>query len=140
MSAKSGHDPAVKRTRSGSSWESEAGYCRAVRVDDQIFVSGTTALSGGEAAAPEDMAGQARRCFEHVAEALRELDAGVQHVVRTRMFVTDISQVGELSEVHREFFGAHPPASTLIEVTRLVRPDILIEVEVDAIVQEHANL
>jgi isochorismate pyruvate lyase len=77
---------------------------------------------------------QTRRCLEIVESALRDLDADLRHVVRTRMYVTDISRLEEYGQAHKEFFGDHPPATTMVEVRRLVDPEMLIEIEAEAVV------
>lgn len=125
----------VRRVHSGARWEREVGYCRALRVGPHIAVSGTAPVApDGSVASPGDAYGQARRCFEIIEAALVELGADASHVVRTRMFVTDIGRFDEFGRAHREAFGAHPPAATMVEVKALVDPAMLIEVEVDAIV------
>lgn len=100
-------------------------------------MTGTAPLADdGTVAAPEDAYGQAARCIEIVARALGELGAGLADVVRTRMFVTDIDRWAEFGRAHREAFADHPPATTMVEVARLIHPDMLIEVEADAVVRE----
>lgn len=119
-----------RRTFSGAPWEKEVGYCRAVRAGDLIFVTGTAPMDpNGEVHAPGDPYRQARRCFEIIQQALRDLDSDIQDVVRTRMFVTDISLWEDLGRAHKEFFADHPPATTLVEVKALIDPRMLIEVE-----------
>jgi enamine deaminase RidA (YjgF/YER057c/UK114 family) len=123
-----------KRVFSGAPWESRAGYCRAIRAGDHVYVSGTAAVDeNGNAFAPGDASAQARRCCEIIERALRELGADRACVVRTRMFVTDISRWQEYAKAHQEFFGAHPPATTMVEVKSLIDPAMLIEVEADAV-------
>jgi isochorismate pyruvate lyase len=123
-----------QRTYSGAPWEAKVGYCRALRAGHLIFVTGTAPVGDdGETVAPGDGYAQAKRCFEIVAAALRRLDADLRHVVRTRMFVTDLGRWEEFARAHRETFGAHPPCTTMVEVSRLIDPAMLIEVEVDAV-------
>lgn len=125
----------VKRVFSGAPWESEVGYCRALRRGDRIFVTGTAPVADdGTVAAPGDAYGQARRCLKIIAGALAELDAGLDSVVRTRMFTTDIDRWAEYGRAHREAFGDHPPTTTLVQVQRLIDPAMLIEIEADALV------
>ena len=125
----------VKRAFSGAPWEDRVGYCRALRVGDRIFVTGTASVAeGGAVHAPGNGYAQAVRCFEIIRNALRELDADTEHVVRTRLFVTDIRRWEEFGRAHHEFFGEHPPTTTMVEVSRLIDPDMLIEVEADAVV------
>lgn len=123
-----------QRVSSGSHWESAVGYCRALRAGNFIFVSGTAPSDGqGGTYAPGDAYAQTRRCFEIIQSALQELGADLSHVVRTRLYVTDISCWADIARAHQELFGQHPPASTLVEIKALINPDMLVEVEVDAI-------
>ncbi len=124
----------VQRHFTGSPWEPKVGYCRAVRAGNLVFVAGTAPVAkGGGVEAPGDPYRQARRCFEIALEALRALGAGPEHVVRTRMYVSDASRWEEFGRAHAEAFGAHPPAATMIEVKGFVDPAMTIEVEVDAV-------
>ena len=125
----------VRRAFSGAPWEDGYGYCRAVREGNRIWVSGTAAVGPeGAIVAPGDMYAQTRRCIEVIAAALAELGAGLADVRRTRVFVTDIARWEEVARAHREAFGAHPPAATMVEVARLIDPPMLVEIEVDAVV------
>ena len=120
---------------SGAPWESQVGYCRAVRTGPHIAVSGTAPLTpDGELFGQGDAYAQAQRCIEIIAAALAELDAGLEHVVRTRMFVTDISQWVAVGRAHGEAFGEIRPATTMVEVAALIDPDMLVEIEADAFV------
>lgn len=124
----------IHRTFSGASWESTVGYCRAIKAGNHIYVSGTAPVAeDGSVFAPGDAYAQAKRCFQIIEKALQDLDANTTNVVRTRMYVTDISLWREFGKAHREFFAENPPASTMVEVKSLVDPAMLIEVEVDAI-------
>ena len=126
-----------QRSFSGAPWESQIGYCRALRADDQIFIPGTAPVTqDGALHAPGDGYEQTIRSLDIIQEALASLGAGIEHVVRTRIFVTDIERWEEYGKAHREFFGLHPPATTLVEVRRLIHPDMLIEIEADAVVRE----
>jgi len=119
---------------SGSPWEQKFGYRRAVRVGNVVHVSGTAPVADdGNTFAPGEPYAQARRCFQIALRAAAELGAGPEHVVRTRMYVTDISLSGEFGRAHGEFFAAHPPASTMVEVSALILPGMLIEVELEAL-------
>ena len=120
----------MKRVFSGAEWEPKVGYCRAVKSGPIIAVSGCAPVGALEA----DAYGQARRCIEIGLKALRDLGAGPEHVVRTRMFVTDISRWAEFGRAHQETFGAAPPATTMVEVKALIDPRMLIEMELDAVV------
>jgi isochorismate pyruvate lyase len=123
-----------QRVRSGAPWEASVGYCRAVRAGDHIYVSGTAPVAeGGAVHAPGDGYAQARRCLEIAERALVELGAERRHVVRSRMFVTDIARFAEYGRAHAEFFGAHPPATSMVEVRALIDPAMLIEIELDAV-------
>ncbi len=124
----------TKRHFSGAPWEPRVGYCRAVRAGELVFVGGSAPVArGGGVEAPGDAYRQARRCIEIVAEALSALGASLADVVRTRMFVTDVSRWPEFGRAHREAFGAHPPATSMVEVKALIDPERLIEIEADAV-------
>jgi enamine deaminase RidA (YjgF/YER057c/UK114 family) len=126
-----------KNIRSGASWESTVGYCRAVRVGPHIMVSGTAPVGdGGEVVGEGDAYIQARRCIEIIANALDEAGAGLEQVVRTRMYVTDIEQWPDVARAHQEAFGTIMPASTMVEVSKLIDPAMLIEIEADALLQD----
>ena len=123
------------RYSSGAAWEPIVGYCRAIRVGDTIHVAGTTALGpDGAVVGKGDPAAQTRRILDIISDALVRLRSSTQHVVRTRVYVTDISRWEEVGRVHGEFFASHPPASTMVEVSALVHPDMLVEIEADAVV------
>ncbi|MDX1518411.1 MAG: RidA family protein [Woeseiaceae bacterium] len=125
------------RVSSGAPWESRVGYCRVVRAGNYIAVSGTAPVGpDGELVGEGDMYQQARRCIEIIAAALEKAGAGLDDVVRTRMFVTDIDQWQSVGKAHAEAFGAAPPATSMVEVTRLIDPRMLVEIEADAIVGE----
>ena len=124
-----------ERIRSGARWEPIVAYCRAVRAGRFIAVSGSAAVGpDGELVGEGDPYRQAQRCIEVISAALAEADAGLEDVVRTRMFVTDISHWEAFAKAHQEAFGEHPPATSMVEVTRLIDPGMLIEIEADAIV------
>lgn len=124
-----------QRTFTDTRWEQEVGYCRALRAGNHIYVTGTAPVNAdGTTHAPGDPYAQAKRCFEIIRNALQDLGADVQHVVRTRMYVTDIDSFEDFGRAHREVFEFHPPCTTMVEVTALVAPDMLIEIEVDAVV------
>lgn len=124
------------RVFSGAPWEKEIGYCRALKAGGQIFVTGTAPLDpDGSVHAPGDGYGQTRRCLAIIEEALAGLGAEMTDVVRTRMFVTDIARWEEFGRGHREVFGAYPPTTSMVEVRSLIHPDMLIEIEADAVVE-----
>jgi enamine deaminase RidA (YjgF/YER057c/UK114 family) len=121
----------------GAPWEAQVGYCRAVRTGPHIAVSGTAPLTpDGELFGRGDAYLQARRCIEIIAAALADLGAGLEHVVRTRIFVTDISQWEAVGRAHGEAFSGVRPASSMVQVAALVDPDMLVEIEADAFVPE----
>lgn len=126
----------IQRTFSGAVWETKVGYCRAVKVGNQIYISGTAPIdTDGNVFAPGDGYAQAKRCLEIIQKALQDLDADVKDIVRTRMFVTDISRWEEFGKAHQEFFAAHPPVTSMIEIKSLVDKSMLIEIEAEAIIQ-----
>ena len=123
--------------RSGARWEPLVGYSRAVRSGNFIAVSGSAAIDDdGELVGEGDAYLQAKRCIEVIENALRSAGAELRHVVRTRMFVTDISQWEAIARAHAEGFGAAPPATSMVEVTQLIDPRMLVEIEADAIVDD----
>jgi isochorismate pyruvate lyase len=123
-----------RRTFSGAVWESKVGYCRALRAGNFIYVSGTAPVDEqGGVFEPGDAYSQTKRCFEIIQKALQDLGADYADVVRTRLYVTDISRWAEFAQAHQECFGENPPTSTMVEVKALVDPAMLVEVEVDAI-------
>jgi enamine deaminase RidA (YjgF/YER057c/UK114 family) len=125
----------VQRVFSGAPWEGKVGYCRAIKTGDLIFVTGTAAVDDdGKTFAPGNAYEQAKRCLFIIERALKELGSDLSSVVRTRMFVTDISQWQEFGRAHGEHFREFPPATTMVEVKSLIEPDMLIEIEADAVV------
>jgi isochorismate pyruvate lyase len=122
------------RVFTGTPWEAKVGYCRAVRAGSHIYVSGTAPVNlDGTTHAPGDAYAQTRKCLEVACDALSQLGAGVEHVVRTRIFVTDVQRWREIGRAHAEVFGAGPPATSMVEVRALIAPDMLVEIEVDAV-------
>ena len=126
---------AFQRTFSGAPWESKVGYCRAIRASDHIYVTGTAPVDEqGGTFAPGDAYAQTKRCLEIIQRALQDLGADLDCVVRTRIFVTDISRWQDYGRAHGEFFSEHPPATTMVEVRSLIDPEMLVEIEADAVV------
>ena len=116
-------------------WEPFVGYSRAVRVADHVFVSGTTATDDdGTLVAPGDPYGQTIQVLENVKRALERAGASLQDVVRTRMFVTDISRWQEYGRAHGEYFRDIRPVTSMLEVKALIDPAMMIEIEVDALI------
>ena len=126
-----------QRVRTGAPWESIVGYCRAVRVGPHISVSGTAPVGDdGSVVGAGDAYVQTKRCIEIIEKALEEAGAGLADVVRTRMYVTDISQWEAIGRAHGEAFGDILPASAMVEVSQLIDPAMLVEIEADAIVAD----
>ncbi len=118
---------------SGAKWEKVVGYSRAVRVGDRIYVTGTTATDeNGEIVGVGDAYLQTVQVIENIERALKALGATLDNVVRTRIFVTDISRWEEYGKAHGEFFGGILPATTMVEVSKLIDAEMLIEIEADA--------
>jgi enamine deaminase RidA (YjgF/YER057c/UK114 family) len=118
----------------GTPWEQSVAYCRAKRVGSLIVVSGTVAVDdAGRVVAPGDLYAQARYAIDKIDRALRELGSGLQEVVRTRTFLTDITRFADFARAHQERFAGIDPVATCVEVARLVDPDCLIEIEMDAV-------
>jgi enamine deaminase RidA (YjgF/YER057c/UK114 family) len=130
-----------KRTFSGSPWEPKIGYCRAIRAGNHIYVTGTAPVGeNGEVVGPGDAYAQTKRCFEIIEKALKNLDASLQDVVRTRMFVSDISKWQDYGRAHGEIFAKFPPATTMVEVKSLIDPKMMVEIEADVVCSPQEKL
>jgi enamine deaminase RidA (YjgF/YER057c/UK114 family) len=121
---------------SGSPYEPIVGYSRAVRVGNLISVAGTTAGSGGKPVAIGDPEAQTRAIFETIEKALKDAGASLEDIVRTRVYLVDITHWEAVARVHGEVFADIRPANTTLEVSGFVSPDWLVEIEVDAVVPE----
>jgi enamine deaminase RidA (YjgF/YER057c/UK114 family) len=125
----------VERFGSGGPWEQRFGYSRAVRAGDLVLVSGTTAIDeDGVVRCPGDAGGQVEVVLDMIAAALAQAGARMDQVVRTRMFVTDISRAEEIGRGHGDCFGTIAPATTMVEVAALIDPRMLVEIEAVAYV------
>lgn len=122
---------------SGTEWEAKVGYSRAVRVGDEVCISGTTATDDdGNVVGEDDPFAQAKQAFENVERALAEAGASLDDVIRTRMYVTDADDWEAVGDAHADVFGDVRPATTLVEVSALVDPEMLVEVEADAVLAD----
>ncbi len=124
-----------QRIGSGTPWEDIAGYSRAIRVENRVYVAGTVASDAqGQVIGPGDPEAQCRAVFQKIERALHEAGASMADVVRTRMFVTDISHAEIYLRVHGEFFAEIRPVATMVQVVALIDPAMLIEIEVEAVI------
>jgi len=124
-----------KNISTGSKWEPIIGYSRAVRVGNTVFVSGTTASdASGALVGVNDPAAQTRQCLKNIEAALKQAGASLKDVVRTRLYVTDISAWEAYGRVHGEVFGEIRPATAMVEVNNLISPEMMVEIEADAVI------
>jgi enamine deaminase RidA (YjgF/YER057c/UK114 family) len=122
------------RASTGSPWESIVGYSRAIRVGNIVEVAGTTAMKDGKVVGVNDAYQQTKHILQTIEEALKQVGATMADVVRTRMFVTDITKWEEIGRAHGEYFKDIRPVATMVEVSALIDPDLIVEIEVQAIV------
>lgn len=123
-----------QRVYSGTPWEQSVGYCRATRVGEMVFVSGTTAMKEGQLVGLGDAAAQTRQILATIEWALHQAGATMADVVRYRVYLTDISTWPQVAAELSKVFGTVHPTSTLVAVSALINPDLLVEIEADAIV------
>lgn len=122
------------KTFSGTPWEAKVGYARAVQVGDAVHVSGTTGTDpSGKVLAPGDVYAQTVQAIRNIEGALQRLGLGLEHVVRTRIYLTQIERWEEVAKAHAEFFGNIHPATTMIGTVRLIDPEMLVEIEAYAV-------
>jgi len=124
-----------KNISSGAPWEDIVGYSRAVRIGNIVEVAGTTSMNGETLIGAGDPYAQTVFILQKIEAALIEAGASLSDVIRTKMYVTDISQWEEIGRAHGEFFKKIKPAATMVEVSALINPELLIEIEVSAVVQ-----
>jgi reactive intermediate/imine deaminase len=121
----------------GSKWEPIVGYSRAVRVGNLVFVTGTTATDeSGKIVGVDDAYAQSKQALSNIEKVLQRAGAQMKDVVRTRIFVTDISRWEQIGKAHHEYFKDILPATTMVEVSRLISPEMLVEIEADAVTIE----
>lgn len=127
----------IERYSSGAEWEDKVGYSRAVKAGNHIYISGTTAVDErGEVIGKGDVYLQTRQCILNIEKALKKAGASLNHVVRTRTFITDIEQWEAFGKAHQEFLGDIKPAATLVEISKLINPNLLVEIEADAVITD----
>lgn len=117
----------------GAKWEDIVGYCRAVKIGNTLEVSGTVATEGSDVVAKGDFYGQTRFIIHKIEKVLHQAGFDLKHVVRTRIFVTDISRWEDVGKAHGEFFKEIKPVTSMVEVSALIDPDYLVEIEVSAV-------
>ena len=119
--------------KTNAKWEDKVSYARAIRYDNIIEVSGTTSVVDGDIVGVGDPYLQAKTCLEIAYKAVQELGGTKENITRTRMYVTNINQWEEIGKAHKEFFSDCPPATTMVEVSRLIDERLLVEIEISAV-------
>lgn len=119
---------------SGAIWEDTIGYSRAVRIGNIIEVAGTTATQGNDVVGKGSAYEQTKYILEKIETALAQAGGSLNDVIRTRIFITEMSQWEEVGRAHSEVFGSIKPATTMVEVTALIRPDLIVEIEATAVI------
>ncbi|HEX7358668.1 MAG TPA: RidA family protein [Ignavibacteriaceae bacterium] len=128
-----------KNISSGAKWEEIVGYSRAVKIDNLIEVAGTAPVIDGKVIGIGDAYVQTKTCLQIIEKAITNAGGSLEDVVRTRMFVTDISRWEEYGRAHGEYFSSIKPVTTMVEVKSLIDPDMLIEIEATAVVEPKIN-
>jgi isochorismate pyruvate lyase len=123
----------VERVFTNTPWEKSISYCRAIKSGPFVAISGTTSIKEGEVIAPGDAYAQTMQCLEIIDESLAKFGLDRSAVIRTRMFVTDITKWEEYGKAHGQFFRDYPPTTSMYEVSALISMDLMIEIEADAI-------
>jgi enamine deaminase RidA (YjgF/YER057c/UK114 family) len=124
-----------KRISSGTEWESRVGYSRAVQAGSEVHVSGTTATDDeGDVVGKDDPYKQTVQTLQNIQSALEQTDASLKDIIRTRMFVTDIDEWKEVGDAHSEILGDVRPTTSIVEVNRLIDPELLVEIEAVAVI------
>lgn len=126
----------VTRVSSGSPFEKSIGFCRAVRVGDRILISGTAPVEDDGSSTPGDAEAQAERCFAIIVRAIEQLGGGAEHIVRTRMYLTDAADADAVGRAHGRWLGDVRPASTMVVVAALLRPEWRVEIEAEAQIED----